>query len=118
MRMPEVQTGHFQAAWSFKAWTHQAWRKLSWFIDAFRDWRQKSWRSKPILSIRARLIVVALLAIAPLMLERVRGFERTRTERVELALARMTDLARSGAEDRKSTRLNSSHPSISYAVFC
>src|SRR5438876_4535954 len=23
-----------------------------------------------------------------------------------------------GAEDRKSTRLNSSHPSISYAVFC
>ena len=101
MRMPEVQTGHFQAAWSFKAWTHQAWRKLSWFIDAFRDWRQKSWRSKPILSIRARLIVVALLAIAPLMLERVRGFERTRTERVELALARMTDLARSGAEAQR-----------------
>src|SRR6202041_1906672 len=25
---------------------------------------------------------------------------------------------RSGAQDRKSTRLNSSHPSISYAVFC
>src|SRR5438876_6823668 len=26
--------------------------------------------------------------------------------------------ARRGASDRKSTRLNSSHPSISYAVFC
>src|SRR5690348_17434379 len=26
--------------------------------------------------------------------------------------------ARSGDQDRKSTRLNSSHPSISYAVFC
>src|SRR5438876_4910449 len=25
---------------------------------------------------------------------------------------------RGGAQDRKSTRLNSSHPSISYAVFC
>src|SRR4051794_41250276 len=25
---------------------------------------------------------------------------------------------RSGSRDRKSTRLNSSHPSISYAVFC
>src|SRR6201992_4398375 len=30
-----------------------------------------------------------------------------------------TDLGeQSGREDRKSTRLNSSHPSISYAVFC
>src|SRR5438876_7676570 len=28
------------------------------------------------------------------------------------------DTARVGAKDRKSTRLNSSHPSISYAVFC
>src|SRR3712207_8288422 len=28
------------------------------------------------------------------------------------------DLARDGAEDRKSTRLNSSHANISYAVFC
>src|SRR5690348_17900684 len=26
--------------------------------------------------------------------------------------------AQEGCEDRKSTRLNSSHPSISYAVFC
>src|SRR3712207_8632678 len=28
------------------------------------------------------------------------------------------DLARTGAADRKSTRLNSSHANISYAVFC
>src|SRR5690348_18196187 len=27
-------------------------------------------------------------------------------------------VARLGTQDRKSTRLNSSHPSISYAVFC
>ena len=53
-------------------------------------------RNKPILSIRARLIVVALLAIAPLMVERVRGLERARLERAELARGQVIDLARSG----------------------
>jgi len=52
---------------------------------------------KPFLSIRARLIVVALLAIAPLMVERVRGLERARVGRVELARAQVIDLARGGA---------------------
>jgi diguanylate cyclase (GGDEF)-like protein len=55
-----------------------------------------AWRSKPILSIRGRLIVVALLAIAPLMFERVRGLERTRADRAELALSRVINLAHSG----------------------
>src|SRR4051794_41607593 len=31
---------------------------------------------------------------------------------------RVRDLAGDECQDRKSTRLNSSHPSISYAVFC
>jgi diguanylate cyclase (GGDEF)-like protein len=56
----------------------------------------KPWRQRPILSIRGRLIVVALLAIAPLMVERMRGLERARTERAELARAQVVDLARSG----------------------
>ena len=109
--MPEVQTKRLQASWFntvwpnktwySKAWSNTAWLKPSWLIDTWRTWRNTSWRSKPILSIRARLIVVALLAIAPLMLERVRGLERTRTERVELTLARMADLARSGAEAQR-----------------
>src|SRR6266487_2375881 len=30
----------------------------------------------------------------------------------------VTEQPRGGSRDRKSTRLNSSHPSISYAVFC
>src|SRR5204863_8013989 len=34
------------------------------------------------------------------------------------SLVRDLGLLRSGAEDRKSTRLNSSHVEISYAVFC
>jgi diguanylate cyclase (GGDEF)-like protein len=54
-------------------------------------------RNKPILSIRARLIVVALLAIAPLMVERVRGLERARADRAELAHTQVIDLARGGA---------------------
>jgi diguanylate cyclase (GGDEF)-like protein len=54
-------------------------------------------RSKPILSIRARLIVVALAAIAPLMVERVRGLERARSERAELARSQVVDLARGAA---------------------
>jgi hypothetical protein len=56
----------------------------------------KPQRHKPILSIRARLIVVALLAIAPLMVERVRGLERARAERADLARVQVVDLARSG----------------------
>jgi diguanylate cyclase (GGDEF)-like protein len=51
---------------------------------------------RPFLSIRARLIVVALLAIAPLMVERVRGLERARVERAAIARSQVIDLARSG----------------------
>jgi hypothetical protein len=58
-------------------------------------------RSKPILSIRARLIVVALLAIAPLMVERVRGLERARVERAELARSQVIDLTRGGADAQR-----------------
>src|SRR5438067_6313393 len=36
----------------------------------------------------------------------------------DLAIAGTTPVAQEGAVDRKSTRLNSSHVSISYAVFC
>ena len=104
--MPDVQTKRLQAcwfnlAWPNKAWFDKVWLKPSWFSDTRRSWRNTSWRSKPILSIRARLIVVALLAIAPLMLERMRGLERARAERAELALARMADLARGGAEAQR-----------------
>ena len=58
-------------------------------------------RAQPILSIRARLIVLALLAIAPLMLERVHGLERARAERTERANAEVIDLARRGVEAQR-----------------
>jgi diguanylate cyclase (GGDEF)-like protein len=65
---------------------------------------KSSWtsaRGKLRLSIRARLIIVALVAIAPLMFERVRGLERARAERAEHAHAQVVDMARSGAEAQR-----------------
>ncbi len=53
-------------------------------------------RNRLFLSIRARLIIVALVAIAPLMVERVRGLERARVERAEFARAQVVDQARGG----------------------
>jgi diguanylate cyclase (GGDEF)-like protein len=58
-------------------------------------------RNKPILSIRARLIVLAILAIAPLMLERVHGLERARANRTESAHTEVIDLARHGVESQR-----------------
>jgi diguanylate cyclase (GGDEF)-like protein len=63
--------------------------------------RKASRRNKPILSIRARLIVLALLAMAPLMFERVRGLESARVNRTERAHAEVIDLARRGAEAQR-----------------
>src|SRR5207253_10064873 len=38
--------------------------------------------------------------------------------RTDIGSANLANLVRLGVEDRKSTRLNSSHVAISYAVFC
>jgi diguanylate cyclase (GGDEF)-like protein len=57
--------------------------------------------NKPFLSIRARLIVLALLAIAPLMLERVHGLEKARANRTESAHTEVIDLARRGVEAQR-----------------
>lgn len=55
-------------------------------------------RLSPFRSIRARLIVLALLAIAPLILERVHGLEAARAERTGRAYAEVADLAKRGAQ--------------------
>jgi diguanylate cyclase (GGDEF)-like protein len=52
----------------------------------------------PRLSIRARLMLLALLAVVPLTLDRVRLLETSRTERLELAASEALDLARRGAD--------------------
>ncbi|HWS10872.1 MAG TPA: cache domain-containing protein, partial [Xanthobacteraceae bacterium] len=60
-----------------------------------------SWRSKPFLSIRARLLVLALLAIAPLVFDRVHGLELARGRRIDRARAEVIDLARRGTESQR-----------------
>jgi diguanylate cyclase (GGDEF)-like protein len=52
----------------------------------------------PRLSIRARLILVALLATVPLMLDRVRILETTRSERINTAYAEAADIAKRSAD--------------------
>jgi diguanylate cyclase (GGDEF)-like protein len=56
---------------------------------------------KPFLSIRARLIVLALLAITPLLLERVHGLEQDRVERTERAHNEVMELAWRGVEAQR-----------------
>src|SRR5271169_1650683 len=60
-----------------------------------------SWRSKPFLSIRARLLVLALLAIAPLVFDRIHGLELARGHRIDRARAEVVDLARRGTESQR-----------------
>ncbi|HXW40892.1 MAG TPA: sensor domain-containing diguanylate cyclase [Xanthobacteraceae bacterium] len=58
-------------------------------------------RKTPILSIRARLIVMALFAIVPLIIERVHGLENARAARTERANAEVVELARHGVESQQ-----------------
>ena len=60
-------------------------------------------RKKPTLSIRARLIVLALFAIAPLMFERVHALESARLERTAAANTQAIELAGRGAEAQEKT---------------
>jgi diguanylate cyclase (GGDEF)-like protein len=63
--------------------------------------RKPSRRSKPILSIRARLIVLALLAITPLVFDRIHGLEAARAQRTDRARTEVIDLARRGVESQR-----------------
>jgi diguanylate cyclase (GGDEF)-like protein len=58
-------------------------------------------RNKPILSIRARLLALALLAVVPLMLERMHGLELARADHVQHAHNEAIGLARRGAEAQR-----------------
>ena len=56
---------------------------------------------KPILSIRARLGILALLAVVPLMFDRVRLMEASRAERIDHAATEVLDLAKRGADTQR-----------------
>jgi diguanylate cyclase (GGDEF)-like protein len=59
---------------------------------------RQSFRRKRRLSLRSRLILVALLAVVPLMLDRVRVLEVARTENIAAATTEAINLAKRGAE--------------------
>jgi diguanylate cyclase (GGDEF)-like protein len=58
-------------------------------------------RRQPILSIRARLVMLALLIVVPLMLDRVRLMEASRAERIDHAASEALDLAKRGADTQR-----------------
>jgi diguanylate cyclase (GGDEF)-like protein len=63
--------------------------------------RKPSRQAKPIFSIRARLILLALLAIAPLVFDRIHTLELARVHRIQRATADVAELARRGTESQR-----------------
>ena len=56
---------------------------------------------KKLLGIRARLALLALILVAPLMLERVRSLEDTRSKQIALASDEFTNLAQHSADTQR-----------------
>jgi diguanylate cyclase (GGDEF)-like protein len=60
-------------------------------------------RFKDIFDVRARLVVVALVLVVPLMLDRVRVLEDMRTEHIQAGTMRLASVARRGANEQRQT---------------
>src|SRR5215510_3956151 len=58
-------------------------------------------RTTQILSIRGRLVVLALLVVVPLMIDRVRLLEASRSQRISEAAVELLDLAKRDAEGHR-----------------
>jgi diguanylate cyclase (GGDEF)-like protein len=63
--------------------------------------RKPFWRDRLILGIRARLIVLAILIMAPLVFARVHGLEAARIQRNEAARDVVMDLAQRGIQAQR-----------------
>jgi len=74
--------------------------------DAGQRLEGKAGRGKFALSIRARLMILAVIAIVPLLFDRVREIESDRAERIEAASKQALNLVRQGmaAQTRPSSR--------------
>ena len=62
------------------------------------SFNRKKAKLKQLLGIRARLALLALFLVTPLMLERARSLEDTRSKQVELASAELANLAKHSAD--------------------
>ena len=56
---------------------------------------------KALLGIRARLVLLALILVVPLMVDRVRVLENTRAKQVEQAATELSVLARHTADSQR-----------------
>src|SRR3712207_7643806 len=71
----------------------------------------------PILEDQGELLDVELVGLAPRLVKVLRQFVGTASQHLRPGGEDLPCVRRQGG-DRKSTRLNSSHANISYAVFC
>ena len=69
-------------------------------VAAFRRGAQDK-PGTPFLSIRGRLVVLALLIVVPLMVDRVRLLEASRSERIASTASEVLELTRHGAEGQR-----------------
>jgi hypothetical protein len=65
------------------------------------SFNRKRVKLKQLLGIRARLALLALILVTPLMLERARSLEDTRTRQIALASQEFSDLARHSADTQR-----------------
>src|SRR5947208_17114825 len=65
------------------------------------SFNRKRVKLKQLLGIRARLALLALILVAPLMLERARSLEDTRSKQVALASQEFSDLAQHSADTQR-----------------
>jgi len=65
------------------------------------SFNRKRAKLKQLLGIRARLALLALILVAPLMLERARSLEDTRSKQIALASQEFADLAQHSADTQR-----------------
>src|SRR3977135_3905495 len=65
------------------------------------SFNRKKMKLRQVLGIRARLALLALILVAPLMLERARSLEDTRAKQIALAAAEFSNLAQHSANAQR-----------------
>src|SRR5437868_11886949 len=79
------------------------------------SFRRNRVKLKKLLGIRARLILLALILVAPLMLERARSLEEARNKQIALAYADFAGFARHSA-DRQREAISSVETVLKWAA--
>jgi len=65
------------------------------------SFKRKTVKLRQVLGIRARLALLALILVAPLMVERIRSLEATRFKEIAAASAELSGVAKHSAEAQR-----------------